>query len=741
MEKFFDLCRANFREIGFGVLVLLIWFSLIAVLNPQTTPESAIFDLCVDLLCLFAAAGILSETASKVAQIHNLRIGHFFGSVLLAVTAAVFVSDPKNDAAQSKQMLIAIAVIWLLFLMLSEGVMYWQRRRLAKKAEKLEETEAKKVEKAPAERSKDWFNTPKPEAKTIRIPEILSEEQEVALFDEPDAIEKVSAYIEKYRLCDRAQTRLFEPKFRGELLEKYFEKWKLEAQDVMLFDLPNAFAVFAKYVEHWYLSLKGELKMLEQLEAAKFLEKYLSSESSPSLQAATEFKLFEVQNSAELVRIYLSHHWFESDNAELKMFDLPNVAELVELYLEHGYEFGSIAEPKLLDLPNADAIMLRYVDDENLRLSDEAQVRLFNLPSARKLLETYLSFDNELCEEAQCRLVELPNGEALISLFVENHELCEEAQCRLVKLPNVADAVGKYIENNDLCEEAVDGLFMSPDASKLLKIYLASGNRLSGEQQSKLLALPNADELAEEFVKQENEFEGKAEITFVKLPNAAALLETYLDRHYLSEHAQLTMLSLPNAAELLKVFLQSDELCDEAEKQLFDLPYASALLKVYLEADKDLSYTQQVRLFNLPNRLELVELFLKSENEFCEEAQCRLVEIPDSAELILAYMENNDFCEEAENKLFDRDDAVQILTCLIDKGYEFYGNNEVRLFDLPNAEKMVDSYIHHHCMAEDAEYRLFELPEARRLIELYRQGGELSGDALALAQAKGWIEV
>ena len=119
MGKFFDLCRANFREIGFGVLVLLIWFSLIAVLNPQTTPESAIFDLCVDLLCLFAAAGILSETASKVAQIHNLRIGHFFGSVLLAVTAAVFVSNPKNDAAQSKQMLIAIAVIWLLFLMLS----------------------------------------------------------------------------------------------------------------------------------------------------------------------------------------------------------------------------------------------------------------------------------------------------------------------------------------------------------------------------------------------------------------------------------------------------------------------------------------------------------------------------------------------------------------------------------------------------------------------------------------------
>ncbi len=105
---------------------------------------------------------------------------------------------------------------------------------------------------------------------TIRVPEILSEEQEVALFDEPDAIEKVSAYIEKYRLCDRAQARLFEPKFRGELLEKYFENWKLEAQDVMLFDLPNAFAVFAKYVEHWYLSLKGELKMLEQLEAAKF---------------------------------------------------------------------------------------------------------------------------------------------------------------------------------------------------------------------------------------------------------------------------------------------------------------------------------------------------------------------------------------------------------------------------------------------------------------------------------------
>ncbi len=274
MGKFFDLCRANFREIGFGVLVLLIWFSLIAVLNPQTTPESTIFDLCVDLLCLFAAAGILSETASKVAQIHNLRIGHFFGSVLLAVTAAVFVSDPKNDAAQNEQMLIAIAVIWLLFLMLSEGVMYWQRRRLAKKAEKLEETEAKKVEKAPAERSKDWFNTPKPEAKTIRVPEILSEEQEVALFDEPDAVEKVSAYIEKYRLCDRAQTRLFEPKFRGELLEKYFEKWKLEAQDVMLFDLPNAEKMVESYIHHHCLAEDAEYRLFELPDARRLIELY-----------------------------------------------------------------------------------------------------------------------------------------------------------------------------------------------------------------------------------------------------------------------------------------------------------------------------------------------------------------------------------------------------------------------------------------------------------------------------------
>lgn len=739
MEKFFDLCRANFREIGFSTLVLLIWFSLIAVLNPQTTPESAVFDLCVDLFCSLVAVVILAETASKETQIRNLRIGHFFGSLLLAVTAAVFACDSINDSEQIKQMLIATAVIWLLFSMFGEGVMHWQRRRLVKKAEKHEDDSVKTNEKAQDERPKNWFDTPKPEVKKSRVPEIFSDEQEVALFDEPDAIEKISAYMMDHGLCAQARKRLFEPKFRGELLEKYFEKWDLEEQDVMLFDLPNAFAVFAKYVEYRYLSPKGELKMLEHHEVAKFLEKYLTSETSASLRAATEFKLFEVQNSAELVRIYLSHHWFESDKAELKMFDLPNVAELVELYLEHGYEFGSIAEPKLLDLPNVDAIMLRYIDDENLRLSNEVQVGLFDLPSAQKLLETYLSFGNELCEEAQCRLVELPNGEALISLYVENNKLCEEAQCRLVKLPNMAETVDKYVASNELCEEAVDSLFMSTDAPRLFKIYLEAGNSLSGDQQNKLLALPNAAELAEIFVNQENEFDDEAEDAFLQLPNITELLGTYLDRHYLSEDAQIVMLNQPNATKLLEIFLQSDELCEEAEKKMFDAPYASELLKVYLEAGKDLSYTQQVRLFNLPNRLELIRLLLKSGNELCEEAQCRLVKMPDSAALIGAYMEDNDLCEEAENKLFDRDDAVQILTRLIDKGYELYGSNETRLFDLPNAEKMVESYIHHHCLAEDAEYRLFELRDARRLIELYRDGAELSGDALALAQAKGWV--
>jgi len=142
---------------------------------------------------------------------------------------------------------------------------------------------------------------------------------------------------------------------------------------------------------------------------------------------------------------------------------------LVALFIKN-YELCEDAEARIFELPNAVEILDKYLDRESLTF--DSVDKMFASLQAGKLMKIYLENGGELSDEQQVKLFDLPNADELISILIKREqELCEKAEVMLLKHPNTVQMIDAYTKYTDLSEEAQMSLFTLPNAKELVLNY------------------------------------------------------------------------------------------------------------------------------------------------------------------------------------------------------------------------------------------------------------------------------
>ena len=163
----------------------------------------------------------------------------------------------------------------------------------------------------------------------------LSCEDEVKMFDLPNASEQVWEYIKKYPLCYEGQLRMFDLPNAREVVSEYIKTYDLypDAQ-VRMFDLPNAWEVVSEYIKTNPLASKAQVRMFDLENADDAILEYAKTRR---LGIFVELKLFELPNVQETLKRYLKYQPLDNEDAQLKILELGNAEEILALWQEKGY--------------------------------------------------------------------------------------------------------------------------------------------------------------------------------------------------------------------------------------------------------------------------------------------------------------------------------------------------------------------------------------------------------------------
>ncbi|MBR1825458.1 MAG: hypothetical protein IJ770_02620 [Alphaproteobacteria bacterium] len=159
-------------------------------------------------------------------------------------------------------------------------------------------------------------------------------------------------------------------------------------------------------------------------------------------------------------------------------------------------------------------------------------------------------------------------------------------------------------------------------------------------------------------------------------------------------------------------------------------------LRALIRAKHELTEIEQLTLFNLGDEEHLLFQYMQYA-ELYPMAEIKLIEQPYLLHL-LQRLPRYAFSDDGDARLFYQPNTPELVLQYIQNGNCFNSANELKMFDLPNAAEVVDAYIAHNPLSDEAEMRLFELPNARELVEYYAEEYDMSDEAYNLAEEKGW---
>lgn len=136
---------------------------------------------------------------------------------------------------------------------------------------------------------------------------LLSEEEEFDLLSLTDAEEFVKKYIQGGRLWQEAESKfLADRKFAG-LWEDYFKLYNLSCdEELKLFNRPDAKEIIALYGSYSQMSERAELKLFSMPNPKEWVKLYIEKGGFYSEKA--ELKLFEMPDAEELIKFYISRY-------------------------------------------------------------------------------------------------------------------------------------------------------------------------------------------------------------------------------------------------------------------------------------------------------------------------------------------------------------------------------------------------------------------------------------------------
>ncbi|MCM1323875.1 MAG: hypothetical protein NC218_06915 [Acetobacter sp.] len=345
----------------------------------------------------------------------------------------------------------------------------------------------------------------------------------------------------------------------------------------------------------------------------------------------------------------------------------------------------------LFETKHADLIVSIYA--KRYYLSDEAILKVFDLPNAKEILMDYVC--------------------------TYNRQLPVSAERKLFTLAEWKDVMIAYIQHQHISEQAELMLFNRPDAAKLALLYIQNGKvSFTPAAQIKMLQLRDNVKVLNAFAQKER-LADEAELWMLSRPNAAELVEVYMKHHTLTDEAQTKMFSQLSTGNLLKLLelLKNNKsgLCEAAQLKMFELPQADLLVITYF-SNAVLTEKAEVKLFELPNPEEIILLYINVHNE----SDVLLFELPNYVNLVNKYVENHKATRKLLEMIFSHPEADKMLPTVAKK-QQLDDQHQKCLFEQANAAELLTFYIEHNELCAEAQLMLFKLPkkDAANLLEKY----------------------
>ena len=160
-------------------------------------------------------------------------------------------------------------------------------------------------------------------------------------------------------------------------------------------------------------------------------------------------------------------------------------------------------------------------------------------------------------------------------------------------------------------------------------------------------------------------------------------------------------------------------------------------LRMLIKQQRELTEQQQLSLFDQPNADDLLFKYMLYE-DLTKAAEQKLLD----ASFVLNLMEAMPqyvFCDNSCATMFTKPDAPKLVMVYVTNGHALSDENELKMFDLPNAAEVVTEYMRHQDLSDEGEMRLFELTDAEKLVKRYNRKYVMCSEATELAKKKGWI--
>lgn len=284
MNKFADWFDSHFREASFAVLIAAIVFVMCCGADINPVNGSIYGTLGQILLTVVFCAGVvmLGQNAFSSQRIVGLKL--FTAAYLLLVFGWLLAYSCHVQQVFAATDAIKLGCCGVLGAVACGWYLDWREEKL-KKLEFLKDNRPdeylreliKNKRSLDSEQQLKVFYLADAEQLLFKYMqyEDIAESTEIRLLEEPFALNLIK-HLPRYSFTDKGDARMFVVENAPELVLQYVENGNVfsPANELKMFDLPNAYDVLNAYVYNSSLSDEGEMRLVDLPDAEELVEYY-----------------------------------------------------------------------------------------------------------------------------------------------------------------------------------------------------------------------------------------------------------------------------------------------------------------------------------------------------------------------------------------------------------------------------------------------------------------------------------
>lgn len=330
--------------------------------------------------------------------------------------------------------------------------------------------------------------------------------------------------------------------------------------------------------------------------------------------------------------------------------------------------------------------------------------------NATKRLKSIFSRCGNYNTADELRLFEAKHAAKIIELYSEKQQMLTGSLLKVFELPNAEKILSNQMSLWRLNDSVEAELLKHPELIELTKTYLKSEYSLSADAQKVLITLPNFEELVEIYLKSDfSSLISEAQLKLFECKESTKLLKLYCctKGYQLSVEAESKLTEHPDFEEIYESYTYN--LRQESIAKLFDRPNASELILQCVTDGSELSKENEAKLFELENTAEIISKYIK-ENKLFDENEPLLLKLDNAAEVVKNYL--TDFAGSATfiDAIFASSEVETYLPLVV-ATQKLTPEQELKLFEKPNATELLMTYIENNELSEEAQLQLLKMPK------------------------------